>query len=138
MTTRTPEIDETFAISHQARAILALVPMYYRKPRPFTYDIQTFPWYNGRERGICFVVGNRGPKSRFIVFGECRNSDSIFVDTWEGVSPFNQPSVEDFSDEAYQGRVCFSPTKTCDAASYVHGLIEDHFDSMDTQCVAET
>jgi hypothetical protein len=45
--------------------------------------IDTFPFYNCRERGIGISVNNSEiSKILVIVFGEHRNSDNIFIDRW--------------------------------------------------------
>lgn len=44
-------------------------------------------------------------KCLVLTFGEVRNSDHIFVDSWEHIGGFmNPPTVEDFPDTAYAAR----------------------------------
>lgn len=112
----------TFGLEPQAMAILHMLagrePSFARWDPEFKhYDvrIETFPWYNGRERGIALVVhrnyGCSGP-CLILTFGECRNSDDIFVEQWEqDCAPFNCPTIENRSDKnaarAYYNRwVC--------------------------------
>jgi hypothetical protein len=63
----------------------------------------TSAWYNGRERGVCITFLRKG-KSLAVTFGECRNSDSIFIDHFEVKVGVNPPTVNDFSEEAYRQR----------------------------------
>jgi hypothetical protein len=104
-----------FGLSGQALAVLALLAE--REPDMATYDqarhdynieIDTWPWYNGREKGVCLevrpsVVHNA---ALLITFGEHRNSDDIFIDSWVHTGRFlNPPTPAVFTDEAYAARV---------------------------------
>lgn len=70
-------------------------------------EIQTWPWYNCRERGVCLEVrASLGAETALLItFGEGRNSDHIFIDTWTHKGFFlNPPTVAAFTDEAYARR----------------------------------
>lgn len=93
--------------------------------------IKTFPWYNGRERGFCFVLwkglATVGPCSLYTV-AECRNSTRIFVEFWEQQeAPFNCPTIEereraigeDVDDWVYRNRQTFEDGEVGKAANYI-------------------
>ena len=88
-------------------------------------NLHSSAWYNGRERGICLYLttGNiiTGTKTLIITFGEHRNSDEIFVDHWYSKEIFflNPPTVQDFTDKAYQNRMYFNCNKTDEAVQYI-------------------
>lgn len=106
--------DTTLNIQAQAYAVLAMLarqePAFapYDKERgEYEYEVTTSAWYNGRERGICLVVRRDiiDKKCLIVTFGECRNSDQIFIDSWEHWGGFlNPPTVADFNDEGYKAR----------------------------------
>ena len=93
MTTTCGSTD--FGLNPQALAVLTLLS--HRAPDFADYNdqlgnwdvtIKTFPWYQGRERGVAFVVTHRfssspGQIALCITVGECASSDAIFVDEWE-------------------------------------------------------
>lgn len=131
--------DPTFGIGSQARAILHFLTD--AEPSFATYEdgyydirIETFPWYNGREKGICLVVQPRytgTPRALHITFGEDRRTDSIFVDTWEDTTPFNCPTLEgadqEAYDKAYQNRKHFNQGRVGDAAEYIIEAMEGYY-----------
>lgn len=91
--------DLSFGLNPQAVAVATLLAG--RQPDFADYDdnlhswkvrIGTFPWYNGRERGVAFVVQKDwgSAKALCLVVAECRNSDAIFVEEWEQVEPMNK------------------------------------------------
>lgn len=96
--------DPTFGLNHQALAILQFLAA--RPPSFAPYDselgrykvhIRTYPWFNGREKGVALVIhrdsGPVGP-CRVVVFGESRGTDMIFVEHWEEpFEPLNGPSL---------------------------------------------
>lgn len=82
----------------------------------FDDSVKTYTqaFYNGRERGIALTLQSMSNSRRvyIIVFGECRNSDSIFIDHWTmdgGLGPYNGPIVSDFPESAYEQRLYVSP-----------------------------
>lgn len=103
--------DPSFGLNGQALAVLQLLA--YREPEFAVFDeglrryqvrIQTFPWYNGRERGICLMVQRdlASPSieegqdpALFLAIGECRLTDRIFVEKWEQCYLFNGVTIED-------------------------------------------
>ena len=89
---------------------------------------KTTAWYNGRECGICIVVpaagGSVAPRALVITFGECRNIDNIFVDTWTMPENINPPTVNDYPEEAYQRRRTFNRSEVDSAAKYVGSLLK--------------
>jgi hypothetical protein len=62
---------------------------------------QTAPWYNGRERGLCFSCGNMNSVLNICVF-EHRNSDDICALKWvsDGFG-MNPPTIEKDGKKAY-------------------------------------
>lgn len=121
--------DPTFGIGRQARAVLAMLE---REPDFAEYKdgfyevrIQTRAWYNGRERGISLVVQRLGYRGCLVItFGEHRNSDGIFVDSWEmATPPRNSPTAGDFSDEAYKARRSFDEGQAGRAADHIYELM---------------
>jgi hypothetical protein len=82
-------------------------------------------WYNGRERGICIYTASRMTTEyrHILVFGEHRNSDAIFLDTWSGTDDINPPhhtNIE-FTEQVYKLRKFFGPF----AMTPVHDAIVD-------------
>lgn len=83
--------DPTFGLNPQSIAVLHLMTGLYL---PTEEPPRTFPWYNGLENGIAFVV-RRGKKWRVIVVGEDVRSDNLFVEFWDQPErPFNAPTIE--------------------------------------------
>jgi hypothetical protein len=103
----------------------------YDKERgEYKYEATTSAWYNCRERGICLVV--RHPdfsrKCLVITFGEIRNTDGIFIDSWHYEGYFlNPPSVEDFTEEAYKARECAPYGRIDLARNIILGKLEAFF-----------
>ncbi len=93
-------------------------------------DVSTYAWYNGRERGVALVCR----KQRFsdpalvITFGECRSSDSIFVDSWMMEPNMNGPTVVDFPETAYQNRQTFPFGDIRSPYLAIKALMTRHFD----------
>ena len=123
--------SKDFHIHRTALAIFALLTSFEvsdltedeRDYVDYLIDIRSYPWYNGRERGICIIISNNGEQLN-IAFGEIRNSDGIFVDVWETKSTFNPPTVADFSDEAYEQRNYFKYDEHYKVSQFVQKLIE--------------
>lgn len=72
-----------------------------------TLDVSTF--YNGRERGLMIRVSDSLTESKYIVVGECRSSDHMFLDTWTAPRSMNPPTVTDWPESAYENRKTFEP-----------------------------
>jgi predicted transposase YbfD/YdcC len=66
--------------------------------------LETSAWYNGQERGVCVTFRHSSGKRLAITFGECRNSDAIFIDHFDIKWMLNPPTIADFSEEAYKKR----------------------------------
>ncbi len=126
--------DPTFGIKSQALAILQLLagqdPIFANwntKTGRYEVSIKTFPWYAGREKGVCLVMGPKEHSSDrkylHIAFGEDRGTDGIFVEKWEAGEPFNCPTLESrddkVGDEAYQNRASFPCGQIGQAADYI-------------------
>jgi hypothetical protein len=94
------------------------------EPR-YDIEIDTFPFYNGRERAVGLRVRRDGihGKGLILVFGEDRRSDALFFDRWvQGRVGLNPPTVADFSDEVYRARRLF-PFARLDLAA--DAILED-------------
>lgn len=99
-------------------------------PRPDAsrWRTTTWAWYNGHERGISLVVEryiSGGKVQRLVVvFGECRSSDSIFVDSWDDAEGdySDGPKVEHMTVAAYEKRKEFPTVDT--ATEHVRKLVE--------------
>lgn len=70
-------------------------------------DVDTFAWYNGRERGVSIVFENydtpdKARRYLVVVVNEARGSDELIVDWWlTGTHYPNGPTPKYFPDEAY-------------------------------------
>jgi len=86
--------------------------------------IQSSAWYNGREKCVCIFTKYFNPTKHniFIVFGEHRNSDDIFVDHWFGESTLNPPQSKDLPETAYKERKFFKTIN--EATNYITELLE--------------
>ena len=138
----------THNINIVALSILALldgeVPIPHDTNWPDDYNdqfhIETSTFYNGRENGICLTVKSFRfyKESLVIVFGENRNSDSIFVTTWLQNVGFNPPQVCDLTDEAYETRRYFRYDAIYPATNYIQELIIKYAKSLLPKEVATT
>lgn len=126
----TKMIDSTFGLSRPARTLMTLLdrePTFLETQESVdTVRFMTYPWYNGRERGVALVMyhSRTFAPSCVVVFGEERRSDAIFVDTWATEHPFDPPSVEDFTDEVYAKRVAFGPSQLHQAEQHIIKTLE--------------
>jgi hypothetical protein len=90
-------------------------------------EFKTFPFYNGREKAICIVMQSMyQSKALHIVFGENRNSDDIFIDSWVGPLDFNSPNVNDLTDETYKKRKYFGLRDVYKAVEHINVKLVDH------------
>lgn len=119
----TTTLDLTFGIKEQA---LEIAKRLKKKLKLDNAIVMTFPFYNGRERGIGFSIYRYGQKNSLIVtFGECRNSDSIYIDAWEIEKILmNPPTVADFTEEAYTNRRYVVPEKYDEAVKIILEIVE--------------
>lgn len=87
-----------FGISGQAMAVLAMMS---ELDFDDFFDLSCTPWYNGRERGVCFqFIENYPDRVCYAVF-EHRNSDIIGVLRWEDQVSINPPTIESHGELAY-------------------------------------
>lgn len=113
-----------FGISGQAMAVLAMLS---ELETDRNIEIQTWPWYNCRERGVCLEVrASLGAESALLItFGEGQNSDHIFIDSWVHKGWFmNPPTVEAFTNEAYAQRQHVNYGNVGEAVKIIQTLIE--------------
>jgi len=127
---------EDFKVKATARAVLAYLEGEWQVrnvPDCHAY-IHTAAWYNGREDGFSVTVSmSPEPESLVVTFGEHRNTDQIFVDHWLGRVGINPPTVDDFTDEAYEDRKMFKYDDAAGAAIYVRQLIEGYLRDVATE-----
>lgn len=124
--------DASFGLSGQALALLGLLSRREPSMAPWLddeqrYDIEidTFPFYNGRERSVGLRVRRDWihGKGLILVFGEDRRSDALFLDRWiEERVGLNPPTVANFTEEAYRARRTFPFARLDQAAD---AIIED-------------
>lgn len=128
--------DNTFNISDTALGVAALIgnveiSRISEEEKGFlNYSIITrsTPFYNGRERGICIsILCFTYSRQLNIVFGEQRNSDNIFLDVWESHVTTNPPTVENFTDEAYDKRQYFGHNEHYNVAREVEKIIKSFY-----------
>lgn len=119
------KIDLNFGVKKTSIKIAKLLNKSGRIEIPENYRLETFPFYNGREASIALVIGTLLSKTNLtIVFGENRNSDHIFVDSFSKKSSINNnPVLPDFSDEDYQNRIYFKWNEETKVVSYIEHLI---------------
>lgn len=134
--------DPHLGINKQARAVLAYLdtePSFAKYENGFyDIDISTHAWYNGRERGVSLTISRLGFRGCLVVtFGECRNSDGIFVDAWElPGAPYNGPTTEGFTDDAYKARKTFPEGAAGKAGEYIFEKLADFYNTKLTEKVA--
>ena len=108
-------VDVTLNIHPQAWAVAHILSGFSLDEKDYQVYANTHAWYNGRERAMVLTVTRRipkGPKALHIVWGEGRNHDGIFVDTWTAASDgLNPPSIADWPESAYRGRKCLVGAK---------------------------
>ena len=96
--------DIDMNISTQALLVLRALSVHEIPDAWGVKSVETSAWYNGRERGVCVTFQAQNKKALAVTFGECRNSDSIFIDHFEVTLSINPPTVLQFSDSAYRLR----------------------------------
>jgi hypothetical protein len=127
--------DMQLDIGAQALAILAMLsqcePAFEQSPADVDSElvVSSHAFYNGRERAVV-VSYQRGfmGKCLNIVFGEGRNSDSIFIDWWVTERALmNGPRVADFPEEAYRDRKYHDYGRLDVAVQHIYDLVEDFY-----------
>jgi hypothetical protein len=135
--------DLTFGLQPQALAIAYLlsgkIPDFAdwdAEAKRFDIEIETYPWYNGREKAVCLLVYLRSSPDTclYLVFGEDRRTDNLFVERWEGGKPEQQPSMatidEDAHEEASRDRRTFEASKVSGVANYVFELMAEFYENL--------
>lgn len=85
--------------------------------------VDTYAWYNGRERGI-LLVKVTGPSERlYVAFAECRSSDQIVIHHWEGESRINPPVVDNVPEDAWTNAKYIPPLRIDKAVKYIRKLL---------------
>lgn len=79
------------------------------------------PFYNGRERFINLQVHIKG-RTRNIMFGEARNSDSVIVQTFDTPCMANPPCLNDVPEASYWERHNFSPNDVSSVIDHIRNL----------------
>lgn len=135
MSKKTAKVDlripNDLSIKPVAMSILALIAgseWDLRVPE-FSTEVATYAWYNCRERGISLVVRRQDKDRLVLVFGEQRNSDSIFLDKWKDKSSWTSPpTTDDFTEEAYGKRRYFGYGECGKAAIAIIDDIRSYLD----------
>jgi hypothetical protein len=129
--------DLSFRLNAQALAVgqmLAIRPPDFAEWHDHEYEveIQTWPWFNGRERGIAIVLSRTQHDEEAAVFVvvENRTSDNIAVEEWwqSRVTLQNGPSLQsrdealggDEANRVYYDRIYFNYGEIGKAAEYVY------------------
>ena len=130
-------IDHTMRIHPSARAVAALLDnhdgieaSWDDKNKHYRAVIEMAPWYNGRERGLVFVLRDDDWKIRETVVAvvfEHRNSDKICVLHWEHEHNYlNPPTLDDVPKGIYKDKYDVSASFAHDehekAATYIYDL----------------
>jgi|ERR671925_1909952 hypothetical protein len=107
------------------KAIAILYALSEYEVDEFAGFLETSAFYNGRERGVAITAHSFASNRDWaIVFGEHRNSDSIFVDMFEFSGDINPPTIANFTEEAYKDRHFFSYNQVGQAAEYIFHQIQ--------------
>ena len=51
------------------------------------------------------------------------------MDVWESISPYDQPTTEIFTEEAYSKRKYFHYNEICEACDFIYAQIEEYLKS---------
>ena len=131
--------DTTLRLNAKAWAVLHLLAemppefaAWDEKLREYRVELKTFPWFNGRERGMVLTLQHNviPEKALHVAFAECRGGEEIFVEVWEDKAPFNAPTVgtcdPDTRDEAYRNRELFQHAE--EAARYAYDAMAEYYE----------
>ena len=93
------------------------------------------PWRNGRET-CCASVFHRSYKEKvlIVVYGEHRNTDSIFVDYWveDRFPPLEMVTfLNPNYDQAYENRKDIGYGRIDHVINYIHGLIDNWLEELE-------
>jgi hypothetical protein len=138
--------DLTFGIQPQSLAIahllLGKVPDFAdwdEDASRFDVEINTYPWYNHRERVICVQLYRSAAPDRhlFVVFGEDRRSDQLFVESWQSTGKGSScwthrvPTPDNTRAEVYEEAQCnrrmFDANEVGQVADYVFELMAEFY-----------
>jgi len=118
-------IDTNFGISDRTMVIFYILRnkfsyFDYGKQTHFTFS----SLYNCRENGICVSIKSING-CKFVVFGESRGSDKIFVTTcnYAWADQLNPPLLSDIAESDYFKRKCFKYNEFNKAAECVFSFI---------------
>lgn len=129
--------NQNLKINAAARSVLiylsegTYIDFYSLERNTGILHIDTFAFYNGRERGIGLeIVKTREEiKTLYIVFAEHKRSDEIFVEKWEqgGYADMNPPAWDAVgrTDKVYEERKCFSPDQVHEVCNYIKTLVHE-------------
>lgn len=123
-------INNNFGINPSALSIMNLISSFNLEDDKYKHaSFQTYPFYNGREKGICLVIQYKWePECLFLSFGEHRNSDSLFLDSWKANNVFNGMTVDDFPEVAYKNRTFMNYNGHYDLANKIFNLAQEFLD----------
>lgn len=132
-------IDFTFNVHPSALAVAHLLNRHdgiessWDKMRSeYLARINTAPWYNGRERGLVFVLSDRSYACRKVcvaVVYEHRNSDCVCILHWEADHNYlNPPTLADIPEGTFKDKWDVAESFKYDehhkAAQYIYDLFE--------------
>lgn len=126
--------DPTFGVCYKALAIAHYLNndvIYIPKELEYTVILNSSPFYNGRESGICISIKSitSDKEQMNIVFGEQRRSDYIFLDIFFK-DTINCPSLQDFTEEDYNKRETFQYDKIHIVASKIEHKIKSYINAL--------
>jgi hypothetical protein len=134
---RIVSIDEGLGLNTQAwdvyRRVVGYKFLQHQDSTLCCPRVQVKTFYNCREAGFAFIVDTFGkvekdkPVARVLTVAEHRSSDSIVVMEHDGERPFNEVTVDYFTDEDYRNTKFFGCGKADDAARYIGERILDFF-----------
>lgn len=124
-------IDLAFNLNPQALAVLhqfRRLELEFLSEGKADPDLKTFPWYDGRERGICLAyTPTLGKDYIYVVFAEHRGSDGIFVGFWKTPRRLlNPPTPADIPEAVYSSRRVFSFAAIGEVVDHIYALLEAH------------
>jgi hypothetical protein len=121
-------VDYTFGISKQVLAVAAyLVGLEEYLPVPARVRFRMSPWYNGREKGICWEIGTTsGPVLCLAVYGDRIDGDlCAFAWNLEFFS-LNPPTFRNAGDHLPPFRV--PDTEAANMADWIRQQVSQFFD----------
>lgn len=99
----------------------------------FCFDIDTVSsvYYNGRENGFVLQVSRNYQCGGVlnIYCSQHRNTDGLFVETWETDYYGINPPANNRPETAYQNRMLFAETDYVKAVDFIKSKIKEHLDA---------